>query len=384
MSGRKGVFFFYLAIVGFILFELANVYFIMPLPGSQVSENISIAYFLHSYRWVFRFIFGLSILVYIHVAWKAFRPLTLFMMIVLGAVLYMTHQRMAADTMFYKPKVLRMADSSNNEVSEDKIVIGIVHQNEARAYPIQFLGYHHQVPDTIAGMPVMITYCTVCRSGRVFLPLVNGQQEIFRLVGMDHFNAMFEDQSSGTWWRQVTGEAVAGPHKGKFLPEWPSTQTSLRTWLSLYPNSLVMQPDSNFNQEYLDLADYETGERKGQLTKRDTASWKDKSWIAGMDINGMSKAYDWNELIRQRIINDTLNHLPVAIMITPDAKGILAFERLSVPQQLQYRHDTLTDGDVDYHLSGHPLDSMAPSLKPLQVYQEYWHSWRTFHPGTLH
>ncbi len=248
MHKRKGIFFFYIAVVGFILFELANVYFIMPLPGSQVSERISLAYFLHSYRWVFRFIFGLTIFLHVRNAWTASRYLSALLLMALLAILYMTQQRMAADTMFYQPKDLRLADINTNEVSQDKIVLGIVHQNEARAYPIQFLGYHHQVPDTIAGMPVMVTYCTVCRTGRVFQPIVNGHQETFRLVGMDHYNAMFEDKSSGSWWRQVTGEAVAGPRKGEFLPEWPSIQTSLKTWLTLYPNSLIMQPDTHFIQ----------------------------------------------------------------------------------------------------------------------------------------
>lgn len=100
-------------------------------------------------------------------------------------------------------------------------------QREASAYPIQFIGYHHQVRDTVGGQPVMVTYCTVCRTGRVFLPKVQGAAETFRLVGIDHFNAMLEDARTGTWWRQATGEAVGGPLRGEVLPEIASTQASL-------------------------------------------------------------------------------------------------------------------------------------------------------------
>jgi len=96
----------------------------------------------------------------------------------------------------------------------------------------------------------MITYCTVCRTGRVYQPLVNGKYEKFRLVGMDHFNAMFEDASTGSWWRQVTGEAVTGRLKGQHLPQLFSTQTSLAEWLQLHPNSLIMQADSGFIKSY--------------------------------------------------------------------------------------------------------------------------------------
>ena len=49
--------------------------------------------------------------------------------------------------------------------------------------------------------------------------MVDGHPEQFRLVGMDHFNAMFEDSSTKSWWRQVNGEAVIGPNKGKQLRE---------------------------------------------------------------------------------------------------------------------------------------------------------------------
>jgi hypothetical protein len=48
----------------------------------------------------------------------------------------------------------------------------------------------------------------------VFSPVVDGRSETFRLVGMDHFNAMFEDASTHSWWRQANGEAIAGPSKG--------------------------------------------------------------------------------------------------------------------------------------------------------------------------
>jgi len=81
-----------------------------------------------------------------------------------------------------------------------------------------FIGYHHQVRDTIAGAPVLVSYYTVCRTGRVFCPAVKGDPEVFRLVGMDHFNAMFEDATTHSWWRQANGQAIIGPRKGMVMP----------------------------------------------------------------------------------------------------------------------------------------------------------------------
>src|SRR6185436_13270810 len=105
--------------------------------------------------------------------------------------------------------------------------------------------------------PVMITYCTVCRTGRAFTPVVDGKPENFRLMGMDHFNAMFQDASTGSWWRQVNGEAVAGPKTGSKLNEYTTTQMKLGFWLEQYPNSWILQTDSTFDSQYKTMKNYD-------------------------------------------------------------------------------------------------------------------------------
>ena len=54
---------FYLGIIGIILYEIAKVYFIMPMPGSQRMNSIEAAYFLHNWRWEFRIILWALILI---------------------------------------------------------------------------------------------------------------------------------------------------------------------------------------------------------------------------------------------------------------------------------------------------------------------------------
>jgi hypothetical protein len=53
---------FYIGLIGLGLFEIANVYFIMPMPGSQQMDSIDVAYFLYTYRWLFRIAFGLMLI----------------------------------------------------------------------------------------------------------------------------------------------------------------------------------------------------------------------------------------------------------------------------------------------------------------------------------
>lgn len=377
---------FYLGAIGFILFEIANVYFIMPMPGSQQMNSIDLAYFLNRWKWAFRV--GLLLIAALGAkaaftgvnGWKKWLPALPVALAVLVA--YMTNYEMAADTMFYQPKTLAHATAAESQLDSNRLVLGVAHGGEAMAYPIQYLGYHHQVLDTVGGRPLMVTYCTVCRTGRVYEPMANGHPETFRLVGMDHFNAMFEDATTGTWWRQVSGEAIAGPLKGQQLPEYPSAQLSLAKWKELYPNTLVMLPDPAFQAEYDSLANYESGKRKGKLTRRDTASWQEKSWVVGVELGKASKAYDWNELQKKRLIHDELDGEPIVLAIAKDNNSFVALHRNDANQQFQLNNDTFVSGALQYNFMGKSLQAGVPDLVRARAYQEYWHSWRTFHPFT--
>lgn len=279
--------------------------------------------------------------------------------------------------MFITPRHLKLADWGHNEVVMDRLVLGVEINGQARAYPIQYIAYHHQVIDTIGGKPVMVTYCSVCRTGRVFEPIVKGKQNAFRLVGMDHFNAMFEDKTTGTWWRQVNGEAVAGPLKAQFLPEVESRQMTLAQWLALYPKSLVMQPDRSFTEEYMKLEKYEDGQG-GKLTGSSRKSWANKSWVLGVESGGKNKAYDWNEFYRQRLICDSLGQKKIVLMLGEDGKSFAGFE-YNGDDKPAIEGNMLRIGDTRYDMAGRAETEDAPVLKAIKTCQEFWHSWQCFH-----
>jgi Protein of unknown function (DUF3179) len=372
---------FFTGLIGLLIFEILNVYLIMPMPGSQRMNSIDIAYFLYRWRWVFRILFGAMLLAGLFKStWKR-KWLLVFPLGALALVIYMVNFEMAADHMFYQPKNVLMVNAAENKVDTNRLVIGIVNNSEAKAYPIRFLGFHHQVQDTIGGKPVIVTYCTVCRTGRVFEPLVNEKPVQFRLVGMDHFNAMFEDAGTKSWWRQVTGEAITGKLKGQQLPEYFSTQTSLGAWLRLNPNSLVMQPDPAFINSYDTTMKYESGKSKSELTGTDSLSWKNKSWVIGVKAGKERKAYDWNKLKEVRIIQDTIGNHFVLLVLAGDDKSFFAFERPGENAVFSLNSDTLLLNNHHYRINGHGIDT-AFSLKPLPAYQEFWHSWRTFNSNT--
>jgi uncharacterized integral membrane protein len=270
---------FWIGLMCAALLEIALVYFIMPMPGSQRMRSIELAYLLYTWRWPLRAAFATMLVAGAMSAFRASqraRWIVPTAIVAVSVLAYVVNFRMAADQMFKQPRTLVSLPVASNKVALDRLVVGIEIDGQARAYPLQYIGYHHQVRDTIAGQDVLVSYCTVCRTGRVFRPTVKGKLETFRLVGMDHFNAMFEDQTTKSWWRQANGEAVIGPLKGTAMQELPSVQVSLKQWLKLFPHSLVMQADPAFAAEYAKDYAFERGTKSGGLTGTDTASCDDQ------------------------------------------------------------------------------------------------------------
>lgn len=377
-----------------ILAEVLRVYLIMPFPGSQRMHSIGVAYFLGRFIWPIRVLALAAILPgawHVLVRGSVWRRVGLVAALAIyGGIFYFTNFVAMADRMFLPPRHVVFAGAQANSVDLERVVVGIARGEEARAYPIEFIGYHHQVEDEIAGAPLLVTYCTVCRTGRIFSPVVEGRRERFRLVGMDHFNAMFEDGTTRSWWRQVSGEAVAGPRKGMRLAEIPSEQMTLREWLSRHPRSGILQPDPDFQGEYRSLRGYDDGTRGGSLTGRRNEPWQEKSWVAGVVAGDHARAYDWNDLVRLGAINDRLGTTTVAVWVSPDGRSLAARSRTVNGRELTLMRDTvtrtLTDAETrstwndDGLCTGGPLQGTR--LDFVQSYQEFWHSWRTFHPGT--
>ena len=126
---------------------------------------------------------------------------------------------------------------------------------------------------------------------------------------------------------------------------------------------------------------YESGKSRSRLTGTDSLSWKDKSWVAGVKTRSGTKAYDWNLLTSKRIIHDRINATLVLLVLADDNKSLFAFERPAENAVFSLSRDTLVYKNYHYIIDGKGLDT-SYSLKPLPVYQEFWHSWRTFNPET--
>ncbi len=160
-------------------------------------------------------------------------------------------------------------------------------------------------------------------------------------MGMDNFNAMFEDATTKSWWRQENGLAIAGALKGTYLPELPSAQMTVSDWLALHPNSLILQRDTNFKKQYADLIGYDEDTLKSSLEKRDTASWKMKSWVTGVSLNNKLKVYDWNMVMQKIILEDSLANTPILISAEQNGKTVYVLSRKIDNDTLHFTYNAI-------------------------------------------
>ena len=386
---------FWTAIFLLVAPGLLHAYLLMPFPGSQDLNAITVSYYLEKIVLPLRMV-GAALIIWYFVKYFSYNTTRgkigkAAVLLICLASFYITDFKFKAETMFEEPQTIKFADAIQNKVPESFIVIGVVDHGVAKAYPLVYLGYHHKVQDNVGNEPVLVTYCTMCRTGRVYSPVINGARQNFRLVGARHYNAIIEDEGTKTWWYQATGNAAVGKLKGSHLRELPYEQSTLSAWLNKHPGSLILQPDRHYLNDYDDLKNYDrlqAVDRDSTLKNKDTLIRK--SWVVGVIVNGQPKAYDWRRLFKRRVLNDDINHRPLFLAIEGDSLTYHFFNSTVNGKALHFGLDTagrLTDHET---ASIWDWDGLATAgtlkgsrLAKIQAYQEYWHSWKRFHPATL-
>jgi hypothetical protein len=119
-----------------------------------------------------------------------------------------------------------------------------------RAYPLRYLTWHEIVNDTVAGVPVAVTFCPLCNSALTFDRRVGGQVLTFGVSGkLRHSDMVMYDRETQSWWQQAIGEAIVGQLTGTGLKMLPTRLESWEDFSSRAPDGLVME-EPRFNRAY--------------------------------------------------------------------------------------------------------------------------------------
>jgi hypothetical protein len=122
---------------------------------------------------------------------------------------------------------------------------------------------------------------------------------------------------------------------------------------------------------------YEKGKSRKTLTGTDSLSWKKKSWVIGVRLDGQSRAYDWNKLKEKGVIEDTMAGRSFFIILTSDSAGFAAFEKNGLIGSPRVLSDTVMLGNKRFRIDGKGIDTTL-ILRKLPASQEFWHSWKEF------
>jgi hypothetical protein len=159
-------------------------------------------------------------------------------------------------------------------LTDEAVVVGLEHDGRARAYPLSVLWFHEIVNDSF-GEPLLVTYCSICRSGLVASRVVDGEPTRFgvsgqlwkppdryitasakagKAFGADRWNAsdlpsvidganlVMYDERTRSFWSQAIGEAICGEYAGTRLEILPSTLTSWGDWRAQHPATEILLP----------------------------------------------------------------------------------------------------------------------------------------------
>ena len=197
----------------------------------------------------------------------------------------------------------------------------------SRAYPMQILIWHEVANDVIGGVPVAITFCSICHSAIVFDRRLDGRTLSFGVSGFVHgANMVLYDRETESWWQQFTGRAIVGDLNGSRLKRLPAQIISFAEFAAAYPRGQVLSRQTGFRREYgrnphlkYDNLNGYPSHFRGKLDRR----LKPMEKVIGVEIGDKARAYPYPLSRARRVISDRLGPQEIVIFHTEGALAAL-------------------------------------------------------------
>lgn len=220
---------------------------------------------------------------------------------------------------------------------------------------------------------------------------MDGQVLRFRLAGINNQNFLMQDEQTGSWWQQVTGEAVQGSLRGRRLELQPWDEVRFAVWKREHPDTLVLRPEPEHQARYA-KADWEERIQKlPAVTPVDPADrLRPRDLVVGVELGGAARAYPMETLRKQSPLLDVLGGVPLALVVDEDGRSVRAFRRDPDGQTLElFRQAGVTplalldaQSGSTWDFSGRAIaePKTGQSLERVQTLKDYWFDWKAAHP----
>ena len=222
--------------------------------------------------------------------------------------------------------------------------------------------------------------------------MLNGRLLHFHLFGINNQNFIMRDEATGTWWQQVSGDAIQGPLAGRTLDPMRWDEVTFAVLKQDYPDAKVLLPVDQFQQEYAS-SDWEK-----EIAALPTVTEPDpcrrmqpRDLVVGIASGDQAKAYPWTELAARHVIADTLGGTPLVLLLHPDGRSLRCFDRRLTGAEVDLYlspacppilRDRGTGGEWDFSGLAVAGPLAGSRLEPLPCLKDYWFDWRQYNPRT--
>ena len=222
----------------------------------------------------------------------------------------------------------------------------------------------------------------------------SGRRLKFRLTGINNQNFIMEDAETGTWWQQVSGEAIHGPLKGRRLNGVFHDELTFATWKREHPQGRVLRPaaDNDAWKKFSANWEEQTGKMPVVTQRGARDGLQPRAIVLGLNLNGASKAYPFETIERQSVVVDKVGGVSLIVVLGEDKKSVRAFETLVDGRELEFYVSAdgngwrMFDGETrsEWDFTGRAVTGALAGrqLKKIPVLKDYWFDWKIYNPQT--
>ena len=223
---------------------------------------------------------------------------------------------------------------------------------------------------------------------------VQGRPLRFHLFGINNQNFLMKDESTGSWWQQVSGKAIQGSLKGAQLAGVLHDEVTFDTWKREHPATRVLAPDPEFAPRYESANWEEEVARLPVVTPRSASEpLQSRDLVVGVvGPDGSSRAYPFTVFADRVPLNDDLGGQAILILPFEGARSIRVFARAMEGRILEFFAGTgpeaghLVDAETGtiWDETGRGISGplAGRTLARHTGLVDYWFDWKTYHPDT--
>ena len=227
---------------------------------------------------------------------------------------------------------------------------------------------------------------------------IAGLRLTFHLAGINNQNFLMRDDQTGTYWQQISGQAVSGPLRGSQLPFVHSDELNFGTWRAEEPRGTVLQDVAPYVAEYAPKDwDVQMGRARTVIDFHEHGL-KGRDVMLGIQAFGVSRAFPYDQVIREKLVEDHVGAEPVLLVVGGDGQSVRAFRNriagVKGPSDF-YRlpaspasaaaallMDAATGSAWNFQGCAITGKAAGTCLEPVQILKDYWFDWRNFNPST--